>query len=278
MHPQPPHQAPPRPSFRWGRGLLHAGLALVVVLVIFGTMVAVLPVADPQRFGEGTGRFAFFIMLGALGVSALAQTGRRAAAWVVGGLLVAIVIAVVVVVVTLAPDRGAAEARPQLTDDLVRIDGVLRHPALGISMPDPGASLRPMPELARELSESVPGSRAWVYVDETASAAVMVLVVADLAADEGSFTRFFEGVASGQTEGIVATGMTLQERERSIHWNQRRAHLYLVAGDMVHMRFDAFGLAGKGVFAIVTSATSAERFAGFADQVTSPVPSPITNQ
>lgn len=270
VHPPFPHQAPPRPSFRWGRGLLHVGLALVAVVVIFGTLAAVLPVADPQRFGEGVGRFAFFITLGALGVSVLGQTGRRAAAWAVGGLLVAIVIGVVVVVVTMAPDRGDAETRPLPIDDFVRADGVLRHPALGVSIPDPGASLQPMPELVRELTASTPGSRAWVYVDQSAGEAVMVFLVAELAADERFFTHFFEGIVHGQTEGIIASRMTLQERERSIRWNERRAHLYLVAGDMLHMRFDGFGLAGEEALVIFTSSMNPERFAGFAEEVKVP--------
>jgi hypothetical protein len=95
----------PRPPFHVGRGLLHAVLTLVAVIVIFGALLFVLPVADPNRYGEGVGRFAFFMCLGALGTSALAQTGRRTAAWVVGGLLGALVVGLVVLLVVIAPSR-----------------------------------------------------------------------------------------------------------------------------------------------------------------------------
>lgn len=81
---------------------MHAVLALVAVVVIFGVLAAVLSVADPRRFGEGVGRFSFFVGLGALGVSALAQTGRRTAAWVVGSLIAVLVVGLVVVLVSVA--------------------------------------------------------------------------------------------------------------------------------------------------------------------------------
>lgn len=104
MMPASPSPAtPPRPPFRVGRGLLHAALTLVAIIAIFGALMFVLPVADPHRYGEGVGRFAFFMCLGALGTSALAQTGRRTAAWVVGGLLFALVAGLVVVLVVVAP-------------------------------------------------------------------------------------------------------------------------------------------------------------------------------
>lgn len=103
MHVPSSPATPTRPPFRVGRGLLHASLTLVAIIAIFGTLLFVLPVADPHRYGEGVGRFAFFMCLGALGVSALAQTGRRTAAWVVGGLLLALVAGLVVLLVVIAP-------------------------------------------------------------------------------------------------------------------------------------------------------------------------------
>jgi len=93
---------PPRPPFRWGPGALHALFALGLVILLFAVINAAVPVADPRRFGEGVGRFSLFIGLGTLGVSWLAQTGRRLAALLVGALLLAVVLAVVGMVLGLA--------------------------------------------------------------------------------------------------------------------------------------------------------------------------------
>jgi hypothetical protein len=79
---QQPNDKPPfSNSFSVKKGLLYAFLALVVVLVVGGVMVAVLPVKDPEKFGEGLGRFSVFIMLAAFGISWLFQTGRKRVAW-----------------------------------------------------------------------------------------------------------------------------------------------------------------------------------------------------
>jgi hypothetical protein len=269
--PFPPPSSPPRPSFRWGRGLLHAVLALVAIMIVFGILAVVLPVADPKRFGEGVGRFSLFMGLGALGVSALAQTGRRAAAWVAGVVLAVAVAALVIVLVVITPQRGAeSSTRPLPTDELVRADGVLRHPSLGVSIPDPGPSLQPSPALARQMTETVPDSRAWVYGDTDAGDAVIVLLTAGTATNEQSFTAFVEGVASGQTSAMTKAGMTADAREHSIEWGDRRAHLYVVAGGAVHMRIDAFGLPGAETLVIVSAAPTAERFATLAAGVKVP--------
>lgn len=272
MQPPFPPPAAPKPSFRWGRGLLHAFLALVAIVVVFGIVAVVLPVADPRRFGEGVGRFSFFVGLGALSVSALAQTGRRTAAWVVSGLLAVLVAGLVVLLVVIVEDGGGAaqQPRPLPTDELERADGALRHPSLGVSIPDPGASLQPSPALAQQMVASVPDSRAWVYGDAIGGEVVIVQLTAGTAVDEPTFTAFFEGVVRGQTSAMTEAGMTADQRERSIRWNERRAHLYVVAGDAVHMRVDAFGLPGAETLAIVSAAPTADRFATLADGVTVP--------
>ncbi len=267
--PYPP-STPPRPPFRVGRGLLHAFLTLVAILGIFGTLAVVLPVADPERFGEGVGRFAFFTCLGALGVSALAQTGRRIAAWVVGGLLVMSVASVVVVLVVVAPELGEATARPLPPDELVRVDGALRHPRLGFSLPDLGPSLQPEPGAAQQIAGSVPGSRGWVYADKDAREVVIVLLTADTSTSERAFSDFFEGTVRGQVEAMSAAGMTAEERERSFRWDDRRAHRHIALGDALHQRIDAFGLPGGESFMLFSTAPTAERFAALADGVRVP--------
>lgn len=239
-------------------------------MAIFGIVAVALPVADPKRFGEGVGRFAFFIALGALGVSALAQTGRRVGAWVVGGLLCALVAGLLVVLVTHAPSGGPEQRpRPLPTDELVRADGALRHPSLGFSIPDPGPGLLPQPALARQMEQTVPDSRSWVYADTDAGEIVIVMLTAGTSTSEQTFTEFFEGAARGQMNAMAASGMPTDERERSIRWSERRAHLY-VDGGALHQRIDAFGLLGGESLMLVSTASTGERFASLADGVTTP--------
>jgi hypothetical protein len=257
---------PPKPPFRWGRGLLHALLALGLVILAFAVVAAVVPVADPRRFGEGVGRFSFFVGLAVLGVSWLAQTGRRLAAWLVGGLVSASVVGLFVVVAVVAPKQGVeSRARPLPSEDLVRADGVVRHPSLGFSFPDPGPSLQPRPDLARQLVATDPGTRAWMYADLPGGELVIVVLAADTASGEAAFTEFFEGTMQGQMAESNA-----DVRERSIQWSDRRAHAYLVLDDTVHQRIDAFGLPGGETMVLVSAASSSERFADLAGTVRTP--------
>jgi hypothetical protein len=246
-------------------------LALGLIVLAFAVVAAVVPVADPQRFGEGVGRFSFFVGLGVLGVSWLAQTGRRLAAWLVGGLVSAAVVGLFVVVAVVAPKQGVESlVRPLPTEDLVRADGVLRHPSLGFAIPDPGPGLQPQPELARQMSATDPGSRAWVYADAIAGEVIIIALSSGTSSTEQAFTAFFEGAVHGQTAAASKAGMTGDERERSIQWSERRAHVYVVFGDAIHQRIDAFGLPGGETMMLASAASSSERFAGLAGTVRTP--------
>jgi hypothetical protein len=257
---------PPKPPFRWGRGILHALLALGLVVLAFAAVTVIVPVADPRRFGEGVGRFSFFVGLAVLGVSWLAQTGRRLAAWLVGGLVSVLVVGLFVLVAVVAPKQGVeSHARALPSEDLVRADGVLRHPSLGFSFPDPGPSLQPQPELATQMTAADPGSRAWVYADALGGELVIVVLAADTASSETAFTELFEGTMHGHL--AVANA---DVRERSIQWSDRRAHAYVVLDDAVHQRIDAFGLPGGETMVLLSAAQSSERFAGLAGTVRTP--------
>jgi len=73
----------------------------------------------------------------------------------------------------------------------------------------------------------------------------------------------------GQTAAMTNAGMTGEERERSIQGTDRRAHLYVVSG-MIHQRINAFGLPGGESIVLVSTATTGERFAAFAERVSVP--------
>ncbi|MCH9684541.1 MAG: hypothetical protein K0V04_24105 [Deltaproteobacteria bacterium] len=256
-------------EFRLGRGLLHAGIAFVLVVVLTGTLAVVLDVADPKRFGEGVGRFSLFVILATFGVSYLSQTGKTLAARLVGGALAAVVLGTLGLITYLAATRTDDRPPPAPTADLQRADGTLRHPTLGFSIPDPGDNLDARPKLAKQFLPAREDTRGWVYGDENAGEVVVVILATDAAGDERTFKGFFEGMIAGQISSITQTGMVPEEQERSITWSDRRGHAYVVA-DPLHMRFDAFGLAGgEGLF-VMSTATVSERFADLADGVERP--------
>ncbi|MCA9708730.1 MAG: hypothetical protein KDK70_22970 [Myxococcales bacterium] len=256
----------PRPEFRWRPALLHALAALVLTVVVTGVLAAVFDVADPRRFGEGVGRFSLVMMLGGLGVSWLLQTGRRRLALAASGLLLALLVGVAVLVVMAASGRASSRASVPAVD-LLRADGALRHPTLGVSIPDPGAHLTPRPELATSQLPRSADSRAWVYADEASGEVVIVLLAGGAATDASTFEDFFSGVLDGQTAAMQDVAVSAQERERSIRWEDRRAHAYVVMAEAIHLRVDAFGLPGGEAVVVVSASPQAERFAALADGV-----------
>ncbi len=253
-------------QFRLERGLLHAGLVLLVVVAVTATIAVAFDVADPQRFGQSAGCFAVFVTLGAFGVSYLAQTGRPLAFRITDGALVALVapFGLLACSTTGEPHQPSP---PTPTSTLVRADGELRHPTFGFSVPDPGASLIERPDLAAQFLPSDGSVRGWVYGDEAAGELVVVATAA--ATDEQAFSEFFSGMMTQQLISVETAGMTADERERSLSGADRRAHAFVVT-DTLYMRFDAFGLPGGRAFYVSSMATTAERFAALADGIQRP--------
>lgn len=118
-HPTPPpgeipyagRVTEPTRAFSWKQGLLHALIPLAFVMLVGGLLSGLGQVADPFRFGQGLGRASFFLMLVALGLSYLAQTGRRRLARVLAiTLTVAVVGATIVGLVALLATHRAGAA------------------------------------------------------------------------------------------------------------------------------------------------------------------------
>lgn len=247
---------PDRPEFRWGHAVLHALVALVLTVVVTGTLAFTLDVADPRRFGQGVGRFSLFMMLGALGASWLFQTGRRAAAAIVSGLLLSLLAILVAMVIMVDP--GLSGSLPD--DDLLRLDDRLHHPTLGFTIPDPGPNLDENSELAATYLPSDRDSRAWVYEDRDLSEVVIVILAGRAATDAQTFEDFFTGVLRGQTSAMEDAAVVADERERSIRWADRRAHAYVIMAGEIHLRVDAFGLPGGEAMVLISASQWAKRF------------------
>jgi hypothetical protein len=68
--------ATPR-RFSWKQGLVHALIPLAFVLLVGGVLSGLGRIADPFGFGQALGRSSVILMLAALGISYLAQTGHE---------------------------------------------------------------------------------------------------------------------------------------------------------------------------------------------------------
>src|SRR5262245_6857027 len=71
-------------AYSWKRAALHGLIPFGLVLVGATIVGFATRIANPEKFGEGVGQLAGVGFLVGFGVSYLAQTGRRRAAWIVG--------------------------------------------------------------------------------------------------------------------------------------------------------------------------------------------------
>ncbi len=96
--------------FSWKQGLVHALVPLAYVMVVGGLLSGLNVVARPYELGRALGRASVFLMLAALGVSYLAQTGRRGPAIGLGVALAVVVVGgtVAALVVMLSLARAGA--------------------------------------------------------------------------------------------------------------------------------------------------------------------------
>jgi len=144
-----------RPTFSWKRGLLHAVLALVAVVVFGAALAGVLGMegAAAREAGQAIGRLAGIIGGAAFGGSYLFQTRRRAGALALGLAFVALVGAGIVGgMMKRGRNRNtsltAEEKAPMVIADE---DGErrLRHPGFGFSLLHPGPKFLEAPELVK---------------------------------------------------------------------------------------------------------------------------------
>lgn len=96
--------------FSWKQGLVHALVPLAYVMLVGGVLSGLDVVARPYELGRALGRASVLLMLVALGVSYLAQTGRRRLAIGLAAALAVVVVGgtVAALVVTLAMHRAGA--------------------------------------------------------------------------------------------------------------------------------------------------------------------------
>ena len=230
--------------FRWKRALLHAllpfGLAIAGGLVLLLTKAP----ADPEKLGEGVGRFACFAFLAGLGISYLAQTGRKRTALTISLALLAGVGALAAV---LATTHGGAHVRPADRAPLVDDGHRLRHPTLGFSILRPPASYHDAPRMAEAMGVHDADTITYAYAETPPRAGLIIAIIANA----GGSRRDFEDAVAGIRHGLgQATAAQANTVPGAVQWLRDditgddahlAAHLHAVVNDL-HMQINAYQL------------------------------------
>jgi hypothetical protein len=254
--PPPPTAPPARRTFSWGRALLHALLALVLVVVLGAALAGVLGMAGPdaRQAGQAIGRLAGFVTAAAFGASYLLQTGRRRATLGLGVAFVALVAAGIAAGMM---SRGrqhrdisltAAEKAPLETADE---DGErrLRHPGFGFSILHPGAKFLEAPELVKPK----PGQKhddttqEYGFADREGRAVLVLSVMKGMGGTREQLADHLDGVQRGFA-GSLPAGAPLQWGDKQVTWTEglRQARLNASFGVGMRLEMAAYSVSRAG--------------------------------
>ena len=214
-------------TFSWKRGFKHALIPLALVIVAGAVIAATRHVANPEKFGEGVGRFAAVCLVAGLGISALIQKGKQGAAWACGLALGGLIVGgTVYLVLAERPARTHAVVdRSPLVEDGLR----LRHPSLGFSIRRPPASFKLSPEVAATMGGMDPDVVTYAYAEEPPSMVLAVSVMYGM--DAGDLAEAIKGIKSGLSKGGPVTWIRddLGKTEAHIHGVVSGAHVQVAA-------------------------------------------------
>ncbi len=246
--------------FRWKRGLLHAlipfGLAIAAGLVL----LLVTDPVDPDKLGEGVGRFGAACFVAGLGISYLAQTGKQRAAVVASIALVAgIGVLVALIVVTKPPARAHATARDRAPLREVSIGGAphLEHPTFGFTLLRPPAGYHDSPALAATMGLQDPDTISYAYAEEPPQGGLVVSVLLG----DRDLPASVRGVRKGLESAMTAQlGPEAKLRYVRDEIGVDEAHVYAVVNDALHLHINAYQLRDRDaiVMVVVVGATATQ--------------------
>ena len=263
-----------RPTFSWKRGLLHAVLALVAVVVFGAALAGVLGMegAAAREAGQAIGRLAGIIGGAAFGGSYLFQTRRRAGALALGLAFVALVGAGIVGgMMKRGRNRNtsltAEEKAPMVIADE---DGErrLRHPGFGFSLLHPGPKFLEAPELVKPK----PGQKhddttqEYGFADREDNAVLLVSVMKGMGGTREQLVAHVDGVQRGFVESLPAAG-PLHWGDKQVTWTdgEKRARLEGSFGADMRLELTAYSILRPDhepfIVNVMMISPDAERFA-----------------
>ena len=237
--------------FRWKRGLLHAlipfGLAVAGGLVL---LLVVHP-ADPEKLGEGVGRFGAACFVAGLGISYLAQTGRKKAALTASLALVAGVgTLVALLLVTMSDAKPVPTARDRAPLLEVSLDGKphLKHPTLGFTLLRPPAGYHESPAMAAAMGAQDPGTITHAYAEDPPRAGLVVSVLFGVSDLRESVRDVKRGLESAMASQAGPDAKIVYARDDIA---AEAAHLHAVVNNAIHIHIDAYALHDRDAVAMI---------------------------
>lgn len=187
-------------EFRWKRGLLHALIPFAGVIAMGLIVLFVQDPKDPEKFGEGLGRFAMVSLLAGLGSSYLFQTGKRKAGAIVAALIGAAIVGLTAMLLLIEP-RPKIDRRP-LVDD----GKTLRHPSLHFSIKRPPAEFKDAPQLVELMGNKADKDTvSYAYAPSPPTTGLVISVIWG-ASDMAETTQ-------GIKAGLQKSGATLKSEQ-----------------------------------------------------------------
>jgi hypothetical protein len=229
-------------AFSRRRGLEHAGLVTLAVVVGLAAWAASGKVADPRKMGEASGRFVLFVFAVAYGMSWLWQSGRRRGFVAAAIALGALAAAIAAIVIQSRPLQLSAAMKAPLE----RADGadgapVLRHPYFAFTVPDPGPGFVASEQVAAMFMRGDdPATHAYALVDLDAGAGLVVVISLQREMGQRELERWFAGVQQGFVDALVKATGDAGDAKRlasTAFPAQRRADAHWLVGERGHARF-----------------------------------------
>jgi hypothetical protein len=244
-------------AFSGKRAAKHAALAFVLVIVAGGIVTAAADVADPEKFGEGTGKFSVFAAALAFGVSWMFQTGRKVGAWSVIIGFVGLVAAVVVLIVSAPPYKRALDlARHR--GPLVRDGAQLRHPTLGFTVASPGAGYEENADAARMMGTGK-DVQTYAYMDGDRDVFIVEILAQPLDSC-AAVTGFLDGANTAMGHKVadaLATQLSIVDRRTIGSGTHCDATEHLAISDL-HVRFHVYP---RPTYAVLVASMSRDEHA-----------------
>jgi hypothetical protein len=214
-------------TFSWKRGFKHALIPVALVIVAAVVLSTTRHIADPEKFGEGVGRFAAVCLGLGLGISALIQKGKHGAAWALGLSLAGLIVGgtIYLVVAERAPRAHVVVDHSPLVEDGLR----LRHPSLGFSIRRPPASFKLSPQVAASMGTMDPDVVTYAYAEDPPTSVLAVSVMYGMTGDD--LGDAVKGIKAGLSKGGPVRWIRddLGKTEAHIHGVVSGAHVQVAA-------------------------------------------------
>jgi len=249
-------RAVPDGVFRWKRALLHALIPFGLVIAVGLVALIVTDPVDPEKAGEGVGRFAAVAFVIGVAISYLWQTGKKLAAKLTALGLVLFVAALAIGLVTADthPRRHSVADRSPLVEVTVNGQVRLRHPLYGFSILRPPKGYAEAPELVAQLGVAGdPDSAYYAFAETPPTAIAVVGVMNDVGATRDDFAAVTHGIRRGLTG--AASGKDMQVQTLRDDTTGTDGHLvqhlhFIVSG--AHIQINAYQLQTRGVSAVAS--------------------------